>query len=82
MCETERHSLFCPVHVGTNMGIALNACAKMLREGSDIAKKLLLQALLNIHQSKPMRVNVKGPVKLELLKIRSLDSRKNHWGHC
>ena len=31
---------------------AQNTCAKMLREGSDLAKTLLLQALLDIYQSK------------------------------
>ena len=33
---------------------ALNTCVKMLREGIERAKALLLQALLDIHQSKPM----------------------------
>ena len=47
---------------------ALNTCAKMLREGDDRAKPLLLQALLDIHQSKPMRVNMKKPIKLEPMK--------------
>ena len=46
---------------------ALNTCAKMLREGSEVAKILLLQALLDIHQSKPLRVNMKEPVELEPL---------------
>ena len=44
---------------------ALNTCARLLREGSDRAKTLLLQALLDIHQSKPMRMNMKEPVELE-----------------
>ena len=44
---------------------ALNTCAKMLREGSDRAKTLLLQALLDMHQCKPMRVNMKESVELE-----------------
>ena len=44
---------------------ALNTRAKMLREGNDRAKTLLLHALLQIHQSKPMRVNMKEPVELE-----------------
>ena len=39
-----------------------------MREGSEPAKTLLLQALLDIHQSKPMRVNIKKPVDLEPLK--------------
>ena len=43
----------------------LNTCVKMLREGDERAKSLLLLALLDIHQSKPMRVNMKEPVELE-----------------
>ena len=31
--------------------LALNTCAKMLREGNNRVKTLLLQALLDIHQS-------------------------------
>ena len=44
---------------------ALNTCVKMLREGDERVRALLLLALLNIHQSKPMRVNMKEPVELE-----------------
>ena len=40
---------------------ALNTCVKMLREGYERAKALLLLALLDMHQSKPMRVNMKEP---------------------
>ena len=47
---------------------ALNTCVKMLREGNERAKTLLLLALLDIYQSKPMRVNVKEPVELEPMK--------------
>ena len=39
---------------------ALNTCVKMLREGNDRAKTLFLLALLDMHQSKPMRVNIKN----------------------
>ena len=39
---------------------ALNTCVKMLREGDE-----LLLALLNMHQSKPMRVNMKELEELE-----------------
>ena len=39
--------------------LAVKTCAKILREGSDLANTLLLQALLDIHQSKPMRVIMK-----------------------
>ena len=47
---------------------ALKTCAKMLREGNDRAKTLLSQAILDRHQSKPMRVNMKEPVELEPMK--------------
>ena len=47
---------------------ALNTCAKKLKEGDELAKALLLLALLDIHQSKPMRVNTKEPVELEPMK--------------
>ena len=40
---------------------ALNTCVKMLREGDARVKALLLLALLDMHQSKPMRVNMKEP---------------------
>ena len=44
---------------------ALSTCVNMLREGDEQAKALLLLALLDMHQSKPMRVNMKEPVELE-----------------
>ena len=44
---------------------ALNTCVKMLREGDERAKALLFLELLDIYQSKPMRVNMKKPVELE-----------------
>ena len=44
---------------------ALNTFGKMLRESKDLAKNLLLEALLNFHQSKPMLVSMKKPVELE-----------------
>ena len=47
---------------------ALNTYVKMLREGFERAKALLLLALLDMHQSKPMRVNLKEPVELEPMK--------------
>ena len=42
----------------------LNTCVKILREGVERAKALLLLALLDMHQSKPMRVNMKEPEEL------------------
>ena len=47
---------------------ALNTCVKMPNEGNERAKALLLLALLDIHQSKPMQVNMKEPVELEPMK--------------
>ena len=47
---------------------ALKTCVKMLREGDERAKALLLLALLDIHQSKPMRVNMREPVEREPMK--------------
>ena len=47
---------------------ALTTSAKKKREGSDLTKNLLSQALLDFHQSKPMRVNKEEPVELEPLK--------------
>ena len=44
---------------------ALNTCVKMLKEGDERAKALLLLALLDMHQSKPMSVNMKEPEELE-----------------
>ena len=44
---------------------ALNTCVKMLGEGDERAKTLLLLALLGIYQSKPMQVKMKEPVELE-----------------
>ena len=47
---------------------ALNTFVKMLREGDERAKALLWLALLDIYQSKPMRVNMEEPVELEPMK--------------
>ena len=47
---------------------ALSNCVKMLTEGDERTKALLLLALLDIYQSKPMRVNMKEPVELEPMK--------------
>ena len=59
---------------------ALNTCVKMLREGDERAKALLLKALLDIHQSKPMRVNMKEPVEPEPMKkideLRTFSNRE------
>ena len=44
---------------------ALNTCVKMLREGDERAKASLFLALLEMHEIKPMRVNMKEPEELE-----------------
>ena len=44
---------------------ALNTSVKMLKEGDERAKALLLLALLDMHQSKLKRVNMREPVELE-----------------
>ena len=46
----------------------------MLREGDERAKASLLLALLEMHQSKPMRVNMKEPEELE--PMRKIDEIK------
>ena len=55
---------------------ALNTCVKMLREGDERAKALLLLALLEMHQSKPMRVNMKEPEELE--PMRKIDEIRRY----
>ena len=71
--------------------LAVKTCAKILREGSDLANTLLLQALLDIHQSKPMRVIMKKTCRTRTPeKDRwKKDSQKGpyahlkkRWGHC
>ena len=47
---------------------ALDTCAKMVRESSKSAKTLLLLALLDLDESKPMRAKMKEPVEVEQLK--------------
>ena len=47
---------------------ALNTCVMMLRESDERAKALILLALLDVHQSTPMRVYMKKPVELEPMK--------------
>ena len=53
---------------------ALNTCVKMLREDDERVKALLLQSLLDMHQSKPLKVNKKGPEELE--PMRKIDEIK------
>ena len=71
MCEAERRSLFHSIHDITDLSTGIEHRVKMLREGDERANALLLLALLDMHQSKPMRVNMKEPEELE--PIRKID---------
>ena len=53
---------------------ALNTCVKIPREGDERVKALLLLALLDMHQSKPMRVNMKEPEEPE--PMRKIDENR------
>ena len=65
-CAKQRDALCFIRFVIEQMSVpALNTCVKMLNEGDEQAKALLLLALLDMHQSKPMRANKKEPVELE-----------------
>ena len=48
--------------------LALNTCVKMSREGDERTKALFLLAMLDMQQSKPMRVNMKEPEELKPMK--------------
>ena len=70
---------------------ALNTCVKMLREGDERAKALLLLALLDMQQSKPMRVNLKEPEEFHPMRkideirrfsCKELRLSKESMGHC
>ena len=79
--EAERRSLFHPIHIKHISVPALNTCARMLIDGDEQAKALLLLALLDMHQSKPMRLNMKEPEELEpMWKIDEGDSRTKNRG--
>ena len=68
-CAKRRDALcFIRFVIGQISRPALNTCVKMLRENDERAKSLLLLALLDNHQSKPMRVNMKEAVELEPMK--------------
>ena len=54
-CAKRRDALYFVRFIIEQISVpALNTCAKMLREGNDRAKILLLQALIDIHHSKQM----------------------------
>ena len=68
-CAKRRDALcFIRFLIGQVSVPALNTCVKMLKEGDERAKAVLLLALLDVHQSKPMKLNMKEPVELEPLR--------------
>ena len=68
-CATRRNALcFVRFMLEKMSSPALNTCAKMMGEDGDLAKTLLLQALLDTHRSTPLRVKMKEPLELEPLK--------------
>ena len=74
-CAKRREALFFIRFMIEQLSVpALNACVKMLKEGDERAKALLLLALLDMHQSKPMRVNMKEPEELE--PMRKIDEQR------
>ena len=80
-CAKRRDALFFFRFMIEQMSVpALNTCVKMLKEGDERAKALLLLALLDMRQSKPMRVNMKEPVELEPMRkieeIRRFSKKK------
>ena len=69
---------------------AVSTCAKILEDGCEPKRPLQLKALADIHQSKPLRVNIKEPEDLDPLRkideirrlsTKSLGSPKNLWKH-
>ena len=69
MCAKRRDALgFVRCRLKQILVPALNTCTRMLREGSELARTLIFKAVLDINQSKPMRVNMKDPVELKPLK--------------
>ena len=68
MREAERRSLFRSIFDKTNFSASIEHLGQDAKEGEERTNALLLLALLDIYQSKPMRVNMKEPVELEPMK--------------
>ena len=63
------HALITILYVRAEVQLRFAWCMIGLTRGEyERTKALLLLALLDIYQSKPMRINMKGPVKLEPMK--------------
>ena len=66
MREAERRSLFHSIPDKADFSTSIeHLCQDVVREGDERTKASLLLALLEMHQSKPMRVNMKEPEVLE-----------------
>ena len=68
VCEAERRSLFHSIHDRTDLSTSIEHLCQDAEGGGGgdaRAKALLLLALLDMHQSKPIRVNMKEPEDLE-----------------
>ena len=68
-CVKRRYALFFTRLFLNQMSVPeINIFVVTLKEGSELAKTLLVQALVDIYQSKPLRRNMKEPVELEPLR--------------
>ena len=86
-----RDALFCQILVRTNVGnSAKHLAEKIMNKGREPRQTLLIQALVDIHQRKSLKLNMKEPLELEPLrtidKIRKIttkssDSLKSLWDH-
>ena len=73
VARAKRRDALCFIRFVIEQMSVLNTCVKMLREGDEQVRALLLLALLDILQSKPMKVNMKEPVELEPTRNESND---------
>ena len=82
-CAKRRDALcFIRFMIEQNSVSALNTCVKMLREGDERAKALLLLALLDMHQSKSMRVPMRKLDEIRRFSNEELRPLWNLWEHC
>ena len=65
MQRNGKDALFSQVHIGANIGTNVEHLCEVLKRDSDPGRQLLIQVLLEIHQSKPLKVNMKELVDLE-----------------
>ena len=68
VCGAERQSLFRPVLAGTDVGTSAEHLYQKCWEKAVIDKDHALTSFLDNQQNKPLRVNMKETVELELLR--------------